>query len=80
MCTLALLAGKFIGCAYIVPTIGPVDVVVHTQPLASGQRRVSEIAACPAAWRATRPSSDCHLHDDRLMRAGEPQIAEFSQL
>jgi pilus assembly protein CpaF len=48
MCTLPLLAGENVGHAFVVPTVaGSVDLLVHTESVASGQRRVSEIVAVP---------------------------------
>lgn len=48
MCTLPLLAGENIGSRFVVPTVaGAVDIVVHTQLIESGKRRVREICAVP---------------------------------
>jgi pilus assembly protein CpaF len=48
MCTLPLLAGENIGTAFVVPTVAAsVDLVVHVDTDASGQRRVREIVALP---------------------------------
>ncbi|GAB3401598.1 CpaF family protein [Flindersiella endophytica] len=48
MCTLPLLAGENIGSRFVVPTVaGAVDIVVHTQLIESGRRRVREICAVP---------------------------------
>jgi pilus assembly protein CpaF len=44
MCTLPLLAGENVSAAFVVPTVAAsVDLVVHLEMLASGQRRVREI-------------------------------------
>lgn len=46
LCTLPLLAGANISADFVVPTVaGCVDLVVHLETTASGQRRVSEVAA-----------------------------------
>lgn len=48
LCTLPLLAGSNIAAGFVVPTVaGCVDLVVHLQTGADGQRRVREIAAVP---------------------------------
>jgi pilus assembly protein CpaF len=44
MCTLPLLAGENVSAAFVVPTVATsVDLVVHLDLLAGGQRRVREI-------------------------------------
>ena len=46
LCTLPLLAGANISADFVAPTVaGCVDLVVHLETTASGQRRVSEVAA-----------------------------------
>jgi Flp pilus assembly protein TadB len=54
MCTLPLLAGENVGHGFVVPTVAScIDIVVHTGKDGSGHRRVREIVAVPAGWRAT---------------------------
>jgi len=44
MCTLPLLAGENVSASFVVPTVASsVDLVVHLEMLAGGQRRVREI-------------------------------------
>ena len=46
LCTLPLLAGSNISADFVVPTVaGCVDLVIHLETTASGQRRVNEVAA-----------------------------------
>ncbi len=48
LCTLPLLAGENVTSAFVVPTVASsVDVVVHTEVDAAGQRRVREIVGVP---------------------------------
>jgi len=81
MCTLPLLAGENIGSRFVVPTVaGAVDLVVHTQLLASGQRRVREIAAVPGRVEGDIVEIEplFVLRDDRLVRAdGYPPHPEL---
>ena len=84
MCTLPLLAGENIGSRFVVPTVaGAVDLVVHTQLLASGQRRVSEIAAVPGRVEGDVVEMEplFHLRDDRLVRADgyPPHVSSFER-
>jgi pilus assembly protein CpaF len=84
MCTLPLLAGENIGSRFVVPTVaGAVDLVVHTQLLASGQRRVSEIAAVPGRVEGDVVEMEplFHLRNDRLVRADgyPPHVASFER-
>ncbi len=80
MCTLPLLAGENIGSRFVVPTVaGAIDLVVHTQLLATGQRRVREIAAVPGRVEGDVVEIEplFHLREDRLVRAdGYPPHAE----
>jgi pilus assembly protein CpaF len=46
LCTLPLLAGENVSASFVVPTVASsVDLVVHAETEASGQRRVREIVA-----------------------------------
>jgi pilus assembly protein CpaF len=48
LCTLPLLAGENVSHAFVVPTVASsVDLVVHTETTASGDRRVTEILGVP---------------------------------
>ncbi|WP_166356360.1 CpaF family protein [Phytoactinopolyspora limicola] len=48
LCTLPLLAGENIASAFVVPTVaGCIDLVVHVELRADGQRQVEEIVAVP---------------------------------
>jgi pilus assembly protein CpaF len=84
MCTLPLLAGENIGSRFVVPTVaGAVDLVVHTQLLASGQRRVGEIAAVPGRVEGDVVEMEplFYLRDDRLVRADgyPPHVEAFER-
>jgi len=84
MCTLPLLAGENIGSRFVVPTVaGAVDLVVHTQLLASGQRRVSEIAAVPGRVEGDIVEMEplFHLREDRLVRSDgyPPHVSAFER-
>jgi Flp pilus assembly protein, ATPase CpaF len=85
MCTLPLLAGENIGSRFVVPTVaGAVDIVVHTQLLASGQRRVREIAAVPGRVEGEVVEMEplFGLRDDRLVRADgfPPHADQFERM
>jgi pilus assembly protein CpaF len=72
MCTLPLLAGENIGTAFVVPTVAAsVDLVVHVDTDASGQRRVREIVALPGrAENGVIETADVFTtHEGRLVRA-----------
>jgi pilus assembly protein CpaF len=48
LCTLPLLAGENVSHAFVVPTVASsIDLLVHTETTARGQRRVSEIVGVP---------------------------------
>jgi len=48
LCTLPLLAGENVTSSFVVPTVASsVDLVVHTETDAAGQRRVREIVGVP---------------------------------
>ncbi|MEQ4205308.1 ATPase, T2SS/T4P/T4SS family [Actinopolymorpha sp. B17G11] len=71
MCTLPLLAGENIGSRFVVPTVaGAVDIVVHTQLIDSGRRRVREICAVPGRVEGEiiELESIFALRGDRLVR------------
>jgi pilus assembly protein CpaF len=71
MCTLPLLAGENIGSRFVVPTVaGAVDIVVHTQLIDSGRRRVREICAVPGRVEGEiiELESIFGLRGDRLVR------------
>jgi pilus assembly protein CpaF len=71
MCTLPLLAGENIGSRFVVPTVaGAVDIVVHTQLIDSGRRRVREICAVPGRveGEVIELESIFGLRGDRLVR------------
>lgn len=86
MCTLPLLAGENVGHAFVVPTVAAsVDLVVHTETTASGQRRVTEILGVPGrvegdvveteriftSYGPTLTRADGHPpHPERFARAG----------
>jgi len=85
MCTLPLLAGENIGSRFVVPTVaGAVDIVVHTQLLASGQRRVREIAAVPGRVEGEVVEMEplFGLRDDLLVRADgfPPHADQFERM
>ncbi len=85
MCTLPLLAGENIGSKFVVPTVaGAVDIVVHTQLLGSGQRRVREIAAVPGRVEGDVIEMEplFGLRDDRLVRADgfPPHVDQFERM
>jgi len=85
MCTLPLLAGENIGSKFVVPTVaGAVDIVVHTQLLGSGQRRVREIAAVPGRVEGDVIEMEplFGLRDDRLVRADgfPPHADQFERM
>jgi pilus assembly protein CpaF len=72
MCTLPLLAGENIGSRFVVPTVaGAVDIVVHTQLIESGRRRVREISAVPGRVEGDIVELEpiFVLRGDRLVRA-----------
>ncbi|GAA4988167.1 CpaF family protein [Actinopolymorpha pittospori] len=72
MCTLPLLAGENIGSRFVVPTVaGAVDIVVHTQLIESGRRRVREICAVPGRVEGDVVELEpiFVLRGDRLVRA-----------
>jgi pilus assembly protein CpaF len=84
MCTLPLLAGENIGSRFVVPTVaGAVDLVVHIQLLASGQRRVSEIAAVPGRVEGDVVEIEplFVLREGRLVRADgyPPHVEQFER-
>jgi len=73
MCTLPLLAGENVGHAFVVPTVAAsVDVVVHLEADAAGQRRVREIVGLPGrAEGAVVETADLFTtRAGRLARAG----------
>lgn len=72
MCTLPLLAGENIGSRFVVPTVaGAVDIVVHTQLIESGRRRVREICAVPGRVEGDVVELEpiFILRNERLIRA-----------
>lgn len=72
MCTLPLLAGENIGSRFVVPTVaGAVDIVVHTQLIESGRRRVREISAVPGRTEGDVVELEpiFVLRNERLVRA-----------
>jgi pilus assembly protein CpaF len=80
MCTLPLLAGENIGSRFVVPTVaGAVDIVVHTQLIESGRRRVREICAVPGRVEGDVVELEpiFVLRNERLIRAdGYPPHAD----
>lgn len=73
MCTLPLLAGENVGHAFVVPTVAAsVDLVVHLEADAVGQRRVREIVGLPGrAEGAVVETADLFTtRAGRLARAG----------
>lgn len=80
MCTLPLLAGENIGSRFVVPTVaGAVDIVVHTQLIDSGRRRVREICAVPGRVEGDMIELETifSLRGEKLVRAdGYPPHAE----
>lgn len=66
LCTLPLLAGQNISSSFIDPTVGScIDVVVHCELTASGQRRVAEIAE--VSWQASTGSVELAQVADALV-------------
>jgi pilus assembly protein CpaF len=80
LCTLPLLAGPNIASGFVIPTVaGAVDLVVHLTKEASGQRRVTEIAALPGRVEGDtiELATLFQQHGGELVRAeGYPPHAE----
>ena len=72
MCTLPLLAGENVSHAFVVPTVASsIDLVVHTQTDATGQRRVREVVAVPGRVEGdvVETAQIFATRDDELVRA-----------
>ena len=73
LCTLPLLAGENVSHAFVVPTVASsVDLVVHTECLADGRRRISEVLAVPGRVEGdvVETASLYATRDGALVRAG----------
>src|SRR5690606_34705032 len=85
LCTLPLLAGENVSSSFVVPTVAsPIDLVVHLEVDARGNRRTREVVAVPGRVEAgVVETTDVFRTDGgRLVRAGgfPPHADRFARV